>query len=421
MFSFSLNPEKNQKYLFPLLYYMCIVFLMFLADGIMTYVAPIFIDNQLNSTFLMGCILGLSAFVALVCDTIFPTLFFRKKTLFFSYAAAGVALLFPVIFLVFPHQVPFFILAMIAWGLYYELLIFSNFHFVRAYVTREHRPLSWGMLSIFRSIGMILAPLLSTRLLHQKMSNPLWLTIAVLIVTLFTIFGFQKFFMKRNEQGEPNPSQEEKHQSFTQQMKVWALLLKKIWPIYMFYIMLFILESTYLSIGALLSEELLTGSIWGNFIIPAFVLPGLFVGLLVDPLCRRLGKKKTAFVAGATGGFLLLFTWWISAPFFLVVIIFCSSIFTGLATPAILSAVQDYIGRMGAYGGDLIGLQSSGSSIGYILGSVLAGAIAAWVGTEKTFAVIGGVLLAVSLLCLWVVPKKVRLPQGEIDQTHLIG
>ncbi|MCB0387169.1 MAG: hypothetical protein KDD43_17410, partial [Bdellovibrionales bacterium] len=61
-----------------LMVFSLIVFFISFADAIMAYVSPIFMEEQLGSTFMMGIIFSFSSVVGLVCDFLFPQWFKEK-------------------------------------------------------------------------------------------------------------------------------------------------------------------------------------------------------------------------------------------------------------------------------------------------------------------------------------------------------
>src|SRR6185369_1322655 len=111
-----------------------------------------------------------------------------------------------------------------------------------------------------------------------------------------------------------------KRYGFAKEFAIWRSLLKKVWPLYLFILSIFILEATFMSVGILATEHLRQESFWGSFLIAAYVLPSLFTGLLVQKLGIKLGKKRVAFVSGAIGGLLIFIATFRPSPPLLVLI-----------------------------------------------------------------------------------------------------
>jgi MFS family permease len=402
--------------LFPLLFYSLIILMIYFADGVMSYISPVLIEGRVGNSFTMGLILSVSSLVGICCDIFFPNAFKAKHHLFFLWNTVLIALLFPLIYLFFPHVLTTFLAGMVIWGIYFEFLIFSNFFFIHAFISREHRALAWGMITIFRSIGIMFAPIIASTLLHQHQTYPLFAVIFFLCVSLLAIFCFTKLFPFKKQ--IVISTKVEKRYGFKHEFGVWRILFKKIWPIYLFVFILYALESTFFTVGVLLTEEMAAVSFWGDLVIVAYYLPNLFTGFVVEKICDVFGKKKTAFLCGIAGGVLLVASYFVLTPMYFIFMIFCSSLFTSMALPSVLSAIQDYVGRLGKHKGDMVGLQNSAGSFAYIIGPILAGGIALEVGNKETFAVIGGILIFVSVINFIFVPKKIYIPHREIGKVR---
>ena len=396
-----------------LLFFSVIIFMIEMADSIMSYVSPIFLENGVQSSFYMGIILSSSSVVGLLCDALFPSIFRAKHHLFFLWNTVVLALLFPAIFLFFPHAVPQFVLAMAVWGIYYEFLVFSKAYFIEAFIKMDRHALAWGILNTFRSVTMFIAPIFVPVLLDQGVDQPLIITFTFLVFSLVAIVAFNKLFPHKYRE----VVQEEvvKKNSALKEIYVWRAIIRRMWPIFIFILAFFILEATFFSIGILAAEELRLTSFWGSFLIPAYMLPNLFTGLLVQKLGAQIGKKRVAFISGGVGGLLLFIATQLTfSPLLLVVTIFVSACFSSIAYPAILAVTQDYVTRLGKLGGEMVGLQNAAGSIGYIIGPVLAGWAGMEFGNMTAIGWIGLLLLAVSVFNILVVPRKVKMPQKEL-------
>lgn len=401
-------------YLSALLFYSFIILLIEMADSVMAYVAPIFLENGVKNSFYMGIILSSSSVVGLFCDAIFPSVFRAKQHLFFLWNTVILALLFPAIFLFFPQQVPEFVLAMAIWGIYYEFLVFSKAYFIEAFIKMDRHALAWGILNTFRSLTMFAVPLFVPFLLDQGVAQPLMVTFSLLFLSLFCIVVFNRIFPTRKR--EVVQEVVTKKSSALKELYIWRSIIRKIWPIFLFILVLFILEATFFSIGILASEELRQTSIWGSFLIPAYMLPNLFTGFFVQRLGVKIGKKRLAFLSGGIGGGLLFVaTLFAASPPLLIAILFVSACFSSLAYPAILAVIQDYITRLGNFGGEMVGLQNAAGSIGYIIGPMLAGWVGMTLGNLPAIGVIGLLMMLISAVNILIVPRKIKMPQKELQ------
>jgi MFS family permease len=415
--SLSLRPVPRNAG--PLLFYSILIFLIYFADGIMSYVSPVIIEAHVSSTLIMGMIIATSSVIGLVCDMVFPFVFKAKQNNFFLTGTVIIALLFPLSYLVFPKILPTFFLGMAIWGIYFEFLIFSNFLFIHAFIRREHHAFAWGLIGVFRSIGMLVSPAIASLLLHLHPTYPLYTALMLLVSALLGLVLFERLYPTgKSDIVKPIVA---KTYGFLHELRTWPILVRKIWTIYALMFMLYLLESTFFTVGVLLSEEMTRTSVWGYGLIAAYLLPALLTGLAVERITLRFGKKRTAFFCGLVGGIFLTLTYRISEPGVLVFSILVSSMFTSLSLPALLGTIQDYVERLDKYGGDMVGLQNSAGSLAYIIGPVVASAIAISVGNRQTLGVMGVLLGAVSLCGFLFTPRKIRLPQHELSLLDASG
>lgn len=96
-------------------------------------------------------------------------------------------MLFPSIFLFFPHTVAVFILAMAVWGVYFELMVFAESYFIEAAIPAKHHALACGVLNSFKSLSFLLAPLFVPYLIDQGIQIPLYTAMVMLHFSLSAI------------------------------------------------------------------------------------------------------------------------------------------------------------------------------------------------------------------------------------------
>lgn len=149
-----------------------------------------------------------------------------------------------------------------------------------------------------------------------------------------------------------------------------------------------------------------------------YTLPSLFMGLFAGTLARPFGKKRIAFISGSIAGALLALCFVVESAVALILVVFFSSLFAAVARPEIYATFEDYIARIGKSSNDLIGLQNSAGSVAYIVGPVVAGALASFVGDRQTIGVMGLGLMTVSLIALLIVPRKIQMPQKELERVE---
>lgn len=401
----------------PLFFYAAIIFFVYFGDGVMSYLAPIYIQDSVRDPLVMGCVLSFSSFVGICCDTLFPGIFHKKKSTFFLWSTIFTAICFPLLFLLFPVGLATLLFGMAIWGVYFEFLLFSNYHFIHSFSQKDHHSSAWSTINTFRALGMFIAPIVSSQLYQYQKISPLFAAAILFSIALLGGVLFPKLFSRRSRENvveQLDPTETVTKLSAVSEIKIWLILLKTIWPIYLFTFSLFLLEATFLSVGVLLSQDIIQVSEVGHFLIAAYMLPALFVGFFTKRISIPFGKKRAAFLCGITSGALLFISGLVHSHLELLIFFFLSAIFSSLALPEILSTIQDYIGRLGESRDEMMGLENSAGSLAYILGPIVCGAVAELVGNQRTFSVIGAFLLFTSFIALIVVPRKIRMPQQEL-------
>ncbi|WKZ30249.1 MAG: MFS transporter [Candidatus Dojkabacteria bacterium] len=399
-------------YMRPLVAFALIFFLISLGDAIMSYSSPIFLEKALGSATLMGLVLGASSIVGFFADLFMSEWFRGKSYKFFLFWTLVFAFSFPVIFLFLPPIIIFFLLAMAVWGIYYEMMQFSNYHFINRQIKRQNRTFAWSLFMAFKSLGYTLGPIIAGLLIDRHMSQAFIAAFGFFAIAAFGALLFMKVQkMKRHENHAQAEEPYEEKKSVWHVIKVWVVLGKKIWPLFIFTFMLFLVDSTFWSIGTVLAEKLhVEHGVQGELLLTVYTIPSLFVGLLASIAAAPFGKKRGAYIAGLTSGLVLALLGFVENPYVIFGVAFVSAIFSSLAFPLISSTYADYVDRLDNLGNDLIGLQGAAHSMSYVVGPIIAGFLADRVGDQLTFTMMGIALAITAILMILLTPRKIRMP-----------
>lgn len=389
--------------------YSLVIFLVSLGDAIMSYMAPVFISDHLSKPSLMGIVMASSSLAAIIFDTVFGEKFRGQNYKFYLWWTFIFAAAFPLAFLILPPIIPFLVLSMIIWGIYYELIQFSNYHFIYSFMSPHEHASSWGTLSIFKSISYLLGPILAEYLIDKSVKIPFIGTLGIVAASLFAFMIFIYVFGKKGK-SEPIPSMRHTVHGY----QTLFILMSKIWPIWLFVFALVFVDATFWSIGTVLSEKLRTTHPLGGFLLVLYMLPSLFVSFLTNKASQPFGKKRLSFIVGILSGILLGIGGFVYNINIFLLSVLLSSVFTALATPAIQAVFEDYIVRLGPHGNDMIALDRSAVNLAYILGPALSVFLGSIIGDQKTFGLTGILLAVTSTIALIIVPRKIRLPQKEL-------
>ena len=150
--------------------------------------------------------------------------------------------------------------------------------------------------------------------------------------------------------------------------------------------------------------------------MPFYTLPSLFMGFVVAKWGIYSGKKKLSEIFLLLSGvFLVLLSLSEAIPWQLTCVLI-SSMLLSTAFPLTDAVYSDIVARMGRERKHLIGLSRSTISIAYIVGPVFAGFIAGIAGERLTFSLVGVIVIAVSAILLFTTPRKLKLPQTDLQK-----
>lgn len=411
--SVTISTAFKQPWLKRLVLYSIILMFLGLGDAIMTYFSPVYINQYVKNEMVMGIIIATSSMVGLVCDILFGAFLKGKPHNYFLIRSVIVASLFAVSFLLFPPLVPLLVMSMAFWGVYYELMLFSDFHFINQNLDHPHHSAGWSVLKSFAGISYMVGPLIAGFLYAQNENLPPLGALLMLFIALVLFLLFRKNINKRSPIDEHQMN--EKRNLF-HEFKIWRLLLPKLWPIMLFVLVMTMMDAAFWTVGSVLAEDMNQTSSLGGLLIIAYMLPALFAGYLSGGLTFRFGKKRTAFVAGVATGLLFLVSGLVISPLLFILFIFIASTFQGMAVIEIFSAIEDYLERLGHSSNALVGLENSTTSIAFIIGPIFAGLVATIMSERAMFVVMGILITLASLLALFIVPRKIRLPETAIAQ-----
>ena len=390
-----------------------IVFFVSFADAMMSYLSPIFIESQVNNTFLMGIIFSFSSVIGIICDLIFPKIFTKKPHYFFLKATLLSAVMFPLIYLLFPSHVITLLLAMAVWGIFYELNVFSSFHFVHTYVHISEHTKTWGFLLAFQSLAYAIAPILVIKIFSQGFDfNFLVVCIFLTIAVLLSLFFKRNYIPKKKHTEENNAVIQKK--SWIDEFQIWKLLFPKVWQLLILQIALSIIDASFWTIGTLFTQKLAQESSWGFLFISFYIAPSILIGILLSRRTQSSGKKRIAIISTLISGLFLFAFYMINSVPLLLIATAVSSLFIGIAIPELKATFEDYVSRLRNNDNEMIGLQGSATSFAYIIGPLMATFIATLVGFKNAFALLGLGLVIISIFLLFFTPKKIRMPQKEL-------
>lgn len=379
-----------------------------LGDATMGYAAPLLVERITNgSDTLMGVVLAASSVVGIVADYVFSRFFPTKGSLFFLRILFLFVFFFPIPFLLSTHLVAALI-AMGMWGVYFEAMVFANMHAVDETVPTRDHAWAWGMNTILRTFAWIAGPMIASILYDPD--RPLSPVRFSIFAYALGVIAFVILLMTAKKSHSHHKTALPQERSFATQLLLWRQYGRVLWPLLGFTIIYYLIESAFFSIGPLFAETLSAIHPLGGVFVSLSSLPGLFIGFLLPRLSLPFGKKRLSYLGGIIAGVGFLALGMSTDAGTILLTTFVGSVGLSLWLPSLSAVFQDFVGRAGNYGNDLIGLMAMAGSLAYILGPILNGHLSDRLGEQAVFAVWGIVALLYSSVLFFIVGRKVRLP-----------
>ncbi len=377
----------------------------------MSYLAPVVITSQVQSTVWTGVILACSSLTGMIVDFMFAKMFVSKRHQFFLRILLSLTLFFPFSLLAWQF-VPSLLFGMVVWGVYFEAIVFSNHRAVQEYLPAEEHVRGWGMITLLRTVSLVIGPFLASYYGGGTMRVPLIIA-AVLFGTAIAVFAVSRrllpIYAKVAYQAVVPVH------TLTQEFRVWGAFARPLWPLLGLVIVYYLIESAYFNIGPLYGEALKQSSPFGSIFVSLFCLPGLAAGLLAPRLARPFGKKFITYLGGLIGGFGLIMMSWQSEVHSILLWNLVGASGIGMVFPELMATFENYVSRVHRLGNDLIGLTAICGSLAYVVGPITNGFLYQIWGAPATFRLWGTVLMVYCILLLLIVPRKVKMPRHDLE------
>ena len=374
----------NHRLLFSLAF---LFFFFSIYEGISSYVTPLLINQSgLNYT-ITGLIIGsLSVFGAifdlLLIKYVKDTTFRRLYLLLFT-----VAFISPLVLWHSKH-IWMFVLAMVLWGLYYDLRNFGAMDVVGRCTPEKEHASSFGVISIFKAAGSMLAPLLIGGLVAEGVTKTsLFAPYIVLFAALvmFVVTGILLMQKKVCKIFIPGNLAIKKGKRMS-----WLKISKILYPGLLISLLIALLDGSLWSLGSVVAESLESLGVYRGLFLAVNYLPGLFMGWFVGHLTLQYGKLNTA-AYGLLVAFGFLATIYLvqSDNIILLTVMFISGCAQALVYPSLDGWYADAISQNGRMEKDTQALSDFISNIGYVIVPIFVGFLIDIFGPVQSFSIIG--------------------------------
>lgn len=389
------------------LYFLSLMILFWgIFDGITTYITPLVLTEHGMSKTVMGLIIGSSSVFGAIFDflmcKIFKNSYFRRSFLLMF----GLCIIYLIV-LATASTLSLFLLAMVLWGIYYDLKNFGSFDFITRFTRPNEHSSSFGVLAVFQASGYLVAPIIAGLLIFDQVGQGPFYAAGVFLTMSFLIFLFLIF--QESKYPREKIAAQYRYRGLIHEIKLWRRLDKVLLPVLILTMMLNVIDSFFWTIGPLVAESFKSIHQLAGLFIAAYELPVLLVGWFVGRINRRLGKKRTAFISLLIGSLGLMSLNFVTEPILMVAIVFGVAMMMSLAWPSLRAAFADYISEAGKYEQEIEGLEDLFTNFGYVIGPILAGFLADKLGNTASFSVLGVIGAITALYLMKITPRKINV------------
>ncbi len=408
-FRFGINLSSST---FKLFYYCVIVLFVYLADSIMSYTTPSYLEDNLSSTALMGIVFATSSLVGFIIDFLLGEVFENKNYKFFLKWSIILAIGFPLGYLLFPAHIITLLIGLAIWGVYYEFISFSNSQYIIEKTERHNHENAWGIMYFFRAASLTFGPIIAAALIDISYNSSFIAAIGFLLIAglLFLLDP------ERKKKTQKSIEKQIEVVSTVKEIKIWSVFSKRLWLLLLFCFGIVFIDAAFWSVGTLLSEDLhaQNGGIPGLLLV-LYSLPMFFMGFFAKRIAIPFGKKRAAFITALMGSIFLIMVGFTTDYTLISIFVFIFACFFAVAAPEIKGVFADYDSRMNRSRNSLIGLESGMYSAGYVVGPIVCGFLTDRFGLRETFSIIGVGMVLIIILCLLFVPRKIKMPRSELE------
>ncbi len=388
---------------------------LFLGDAILSYLFPVIVEETVHSFTLVGMILATSSLAGLTFDLLFPILFPNLDWKTSNLIGIVLALTFPILLFLGQDlkQPIFFIISAIVWGIYYEFLGFSRQDSVVELDKEKNFTQTWSIIYTFLAFCAFIGPIFASITLGADQF------VARAIVFILYFIAIVLSFALVRTSGTEKPKRESKlvHAiSFFKEMKYWAVLESRAYPVLILLVFLTIINSFFWTFGGLYGEELFGGNGFGWILLVVYTLPDLIFSLAFSRVLIKRRKKFLSFILLTLAGISVLPLMVTNDNYVLLSLVFVFSGLNAMIWILMRAVFSDLESRSEEFQVHMEGIYQSTHSIGYIIGPLLMGFVVDAIGFKSTFILIGLIAILLGIFLLIVTPEKIKIPKKRLRQ-----
>jgi len=384
-----------------------LAFFWTIFDLIISYIVPILITERGYTNSQMGMIIAFSSISGAFFDFFLARVLHSTNYLKTFFLVLTISFIFPFV-LWSSHYIFIYLLAMAIWGLYYDLYTFASYDFVsRNALSESQHARDFGIIELFRSLGGLVAPIITTILIVDKVyfGHLMWSLLFLVIA-----FGFYLVLMSYSPLHHFHATDRHyKSVSILTEILRFDVLGRRLLPVLVFMVSIYIFDATFWTVGPLFSESFPDFKHFSGFLMILYNLPSMFTAWKIEPLTRRFGKKKTAYITFLLANIFLIPIGFISSPIAILLLVFISATATSITWPAIEAAFADYTSEAGKLQTEIEGITDLTTNMGYIIGPILAGFFSEKISISWSFGALGFINVLIIVVLLIVTPKHINI------------
>ncbi len=374
----------------PLYHFALVIFLWAVVDGIISFSIPIYLQEAIKNLALVGFVFSLSSCFGLFWDLYLGSQ--QKGRVYKSYLWQGFLLTALMCFLIFKFSgLWWFVVMMAVWGFYFENIWFGTFDFLDRFAKRWEHAESFGLVQMLRSAGYVLGPVIGGLAVFLGKGINMGIAFFLLLVGM----GFFWTWFHKGEKRILHDEPPKKRLTKGKEVKLWLKVGKKaFWALIGIFLinlwdsLVWFMGPIFLTLHQKGGGGSLAGLTMASFVLPTVIVPGL-AGRWAD----KKGRKGPMFLGFLLAGvFLALFGMGQGALIMMIWALFSAGSIS-LTIPAVNGLFVDAMAKVKIEDEEIVGARGVASSLGFIIGPVVAGFLGVIMEARMVFAIFGMMMI----------------------------
>jgi len=358
----------------------------------LTYITPLIMANNGFSNTAIGLLIGSSSVAGVFFDFAVSLIFKRSNYRKFFMIMLAICVAYPLV-LGGAREIWGYLLAMILWGIYFDLYGFGVFGFVSHFVKRNQHASAFGEILAFKSIGTSIAPLIVGLLLVGVFVNVF--LVASFFIALAIVCFLVLVAVTWNHEPLVKPERAGMRSIF-REIELWKKTSIRLWVPLSMTFFLFLVDSFFWTLAPLYALSL-NFSINGGIFLAAYCIPFLISGLVAGWVTKRFRNVRTAFISLFIGSLSLSIFMFVAQSYAILLIVLVAAFFFGLSLAAINAAYADFISAAPQIENEIVSIEDSSFNLGYIVGPVAGGLLSDIFSIPVAFSILGAIGLFIVL------------------------